>query len=491
MTFSYDRDYFERGFPVSLKTSLTDKTSDSPLIAPIEIEDKVCLFVPDSKGQIWSVSQQGKGILYAQKLKAAQFQVQELCQLALIDSDMNQRADILLSAGASGTINAFVFNDANADSLMDTLFTYNLHKKIVAPPVIQNPYFYIATQPGEIYRFTFQGNIDSSYSFQDSIINFTVLSPQNIHISAKSDKKPGYPPVVVDLDGDEQYEQVLVSAEDQISIQFGQQQHTIDLPGQIVAPPAFADLDADGYYEILLNLADIIYGIKYNGSLVSNMPFEPALQPEEALVGTPLIFDANGDDKLDIIAITNSGQLFAYNRNGIQVEGFPFSQGGSVSLSALVGDIDNDNLLELMAVNERGDIFAWQLDASFDENLLWWYQSSFDFTRNHYVSKTLKPVDTSGSDLLPAQRVYNYPNPNNDNYTKIRYYLREDASVNIKIFDLAGDIVTSFSGPGNGHIDHEIQWDLSNIASGIYLCRIEASSASESQVQIFKIMVIK
>ena len=491
MTFSYDRDFFEEGFPVKLETSLNNRESENPLIVPIDFEDKVSLFVPDNKGQIWAVSAQGKGILYPKILKAAQFQKQEQCQLALIDSDNNQKADILLATGVSGTINAFIFSDVDLDSMMDTLFTHDLDKKIIAAPVIQNPYIYIATEPGEIYRFTIEGKIDSSYSFQDSLSNFTVLSPQDIRFSTKSPESPAYPPVVVDLNGDEQYEQVIVTAYDQISIQSGEQQQTVDLPGKIVGPPAFADIDADGYYEIFFNLSNLIYGIKYNGSLVSNMPFIPELLPEESLVGTPLILDVNGDNNLDIIAVTSAGQLFAYTREGIAVEGFPFSQGGAVSLSALVGDIDGDNLLELMALNDNGEVFAWQLDSAVDENLIWWYQSSFDFTNNHFIPKILKSVDESGLDLLPSERVYNYPNPNSGNYTKIRYYLREDATVNVKIFDLAGDMVTSFSGPGIGKIDHEIQWDLSNVASGIYLCRIEAMSAIDSQVRIFKIMVIK
>ena len=62
---------------------------------------------------------------------------------------------------------------------------------------------------------------------------------------------------------------------------------------------------------------------------------------------------------------------------------------------------------------------------------------------------------------------------------------------NIKIFDVAGDIVTSFSGPGIGRMPNEIQWDLSDVSSGIYLCHIEARSAVETQIQVIKIMVVK
>ena len=113
------------------------------------------------------------------------------------------------------------------------------------------------------------------------------------------------------------------------------------------------------------------------------------------------------------------------------------------------------------------------------------------FTNNHFITETLNLPNIPSTDLLPSDGVYNYPNPNTENYTKIRYYLREDATVNIKIFDVAGDIVSSFPGPGLGKIANEIQWDLSDVSSGIYLCRVEAKSVSETQVRLIKIMVVK
>ena len=72
----------------------------------------------------------------------------------------------------------------------------------------------------------------------------------------------------------------------------------------------------------------------------------------------------------------------------------------------------------------------------------------------------------------------------------LRYYLREDAAVSITIFDLAGDLVDRFSGPGTGKIDNEIQWNLDNIASGIYLAHIKAKSAKTTEAHIIKIMVV-
>ena len=75
--------------------------------------------------------------------------------------------------------------------------------------------------------------------------------------------------------------------------------------------------------------------------------------------------------------------------------------------------------------------------------------------------------------------------------THLRYFIRDNASVSIKVFDTAGDLVTSFAGPGVGGVDNEVVWDVSGIESGIYLARIEAKGPGGSGVVIVKVAVVK
>ena len=46
--------------------------------------------------------------------------------------------------------------------------------------------------------------------------------------------------------------------------------------------------------------------------------------------------------------------------------------------------------------------------------------------------------------------------------------MKEDASVHIKVFDLAGDLVAELSSQGIGGLDNEIAWNVSDVESGIY-----------------------
>jgi hypothetical protein len=154
-------------------------------------------------------------------------------------------------------------------------------------------------------------------------------------------------------------------------------------------------------------------------------------------------------------------------------------------------DFDGDNSIELLSLTDNGELFSWQLDATGDNTIIWWSQTNIDPTNNTFIQKKLTMIPVESTELMPTESVYNYPNPNKQNYTTIRYFLKKDAAIDIKIFDLAGDLVTSLQGPGQGNVHNERRWELSNVSSGVYLCRVEAISTDEKSVRIIKIMVVK
>ena len=98
--------------------------------------------------------------------------------------------------------------------------------------------------------------------------------------------------------------------------------------------------------------------------------------------------------------------------------------------------------------------------------------------------------------------VHNYPNPfkAGSEETRIAYFMTVDAPVNIRIFDLMGNLVwskdISAGDPGATGSEPrtwcEVFWDGRNdkgqlVRNGVYLCRIQAGSRSAT----FKIAVAK
>jgi len=66
-----------------------------------------------------------------------------------------------------------------------------------------------------------------------------------------------------------------------------------------------------------------------------------------------------------------------------------------------------------------------------------------------------------------------YPNPFNES-TRIRFYVDVDTRVNITIYNMKGEKITTLSDQLYNYGSHEITWNSQNLASGLYFCVIQS-----------------
>jgi xylan 1,4-beta-xylosidase len=81
------------------------------------------------------------------------------------------------------------------------------------------------------------------------------------------------------------------------------------------------------------------------------------------------------------------------------------------------------------------------------------------------------PSGSGGPDRFSLGR--NFPNPFNAS-TTVTYRLPRAADVSLKIYDLTGREAATLVEGGRPAGEHEVRWDASDAASGIYLCRMTA-----------------
>ncbi|MFH1962516.1 MAG: fibronectin type III domain-containing protein [bacterium] len=95
--------------------------------------------------------------------------------------------------------------------------------------------------------------------------------------------------------------------------------------------------------------------------------------------------------------------------------------------------------------------------------------------------------------LLVKDMTYSYPNPAKKvNVITFRYYLNADADVTLSIYNLAGELVQTIKGRGVGYNDtNEFVWNIADIASDIYIWRLEAVSGELQDVVVKRLVVIK
>jgi uncharacterized protein (DUF362 family) len=79
----------------------------------------------------------------------------------------------------------------------------------------------------------------------------------------------------------------------------------------------------------------------------------------------------------------------------------------------------------------------------------------------------------------------NYPNPFNPS-TMIVFYLPKSERVTLKVYDIVGREVETLIQGEVPSGEHRLQWSAQGLASGVYLCRLEADRFSETIKMIYQ-----
>jgi hypothetical protein len=248
---------------------------------------------------------------------------------------------------------------------------------------------------------------------------------------------------------------------------------------------ALADLKLNGENYIIFNNGVRLEAVNFEGASAENFPFNDPLGL--GFTGTPVTADFEGTINSEIISLTTDGRIFAIDGgSGRIINGFPLSI-GSQSSSVPVIFVDRGRT-SLATVNSENYFYAWNIGST-EGNIFWAEENG-----NNRNTAFVESASTTNriNEFFPVARVYNYPNPVYEGETYIRYYVSEDAKVNIKIFDLAGGLVEELNDNAIGGFDNETTWNINDIQSGVYLARVEATSTSgKSENKIIKIAVIK
>jgi len=255
-----------------------------------------------------------------------------------------------------------------------------------------------------------------------------------------------------------------------------------------VSNPALGDVDGDGFMEIVVTAGGQVWCFNHNGSTANDFPVP--FYPRNIGLSDPILGDVDGDGYVDIVAVSSQGNVEAYRYDGRVVEGFPLTTGGSQRISPTLLDLDDDGKIEMAAVSEQGFLFGWNFSGTYSLESVPWGSCFHDPAHTGIHRQRLQPEAPSG-DWMPSSLVYNYPNPTGGNYTTIRYRLEQPAKVWITIYNLAGEQVDSFPGPGEAQTENEAIWWLAKVESGVYFCQVKAVGNGLEKAVTFKIAVVK
>ena len=166
-------------------------------------------------------------------------------------------------------------------------------------------------------------------------------------------------PLIIDLDGDGDKEIIFGDYNGFLHVMNELAQ---ELPGfpfdtgdDIWGSVSVSDLNLDGNIEIIV-------ASKSKHLFILNALGEVLLDynANQFLMGTPSIGNLDEDDELEIVfgAYTNSGNVYAINYDGTDVDGFPFELSEKMQGIALA-DIDGDNIHEIFFSTESDNLLGY------------------------------------------------------------------------------------------------------------------------------------
>lgn len=253
------------------------------------------------------------------------------------------------------------------------------------------------------------------------------------------------------------------------------------------ANPVFADIDVDGYPDLIFGGPNHICAYNRELTLISDFPKQIDDRSfSNNVISSPIVSDIEDGGEIEIIFPTDIGNIYSLGDNisyGFPMSGGEIGAGSSAALSDSLGGY-------LGYLGADGWFYLWQAD--FDNTDNYWPMGGSDAagTLSLDTEKLDDPKQYSSS--FDNSKFYNYPNPVVDGSTTIRYFLGQDAeNVEFRIYDLSGVEVDVFNGTTTGGLDNEVIWNCSDIVPGVYRCMINVKMSSSESKAFTDIAVIR
>lgn len=429
----------------------------------------------------------------------------QIITLKSTDLDNDGRADsagfavttqgwpIALSFGE--TLYALTFDDAT-----NTGFVYFIvgpgnvdHRTL---PLVHEEYVGICRLAGRLIVVAGDSLSTTWYHFRPS---------QSIPDSIRVPGRYNYGPIAVDVDSDGKPEIVgftadgdgiLITADTAGSTASFSVKATAATGFRMTVNPIAADIDQDGYPDIIIGGQNAIYAFNDRFQLKSDFPItvDPRF-PQYSVIASPICGNVEGAGieiapKPNIILPTEVGNFYAFYRN--KAWGFPLNSGeqsaGVSGSPALLFEDEGEGRLGYLGGD--GWFYLWR--TAYHPSTVNWAMGGHDATASYAFNQaSLGPV-ASYADKLPKDKYYNYPNPVTTGQTTIRYFLGSAAnSVSFEIYDFSGNRVSSFDGGTAGGTDNEVVWSCSNITPGVYRCVLTADFGGDTQTAFTDIAIIR
>jgi hypothetical protein len=421
-----------------------------------------------------------------------------------VGSDTANTRRFTAAVDAVGKVYIWRFADVNADGWADVHYTYDL-----GAPAPQPPLWFDADGDGddELFVASVAGDAlfwDDSVATaltlaSDSVRDWALVLPQReVYVAADNGVERAYPvgaPLQVTLG--HRLEAIVAVDDDRdgsdaLFARAGNRLFRVTLnPSPRIdgdyeslrplhGPLTSGDHDGDGQPSVFVGSGEWLAGFQPNFSLERNFP----LRGNDVYLAAPVC------EAVTVNAVTcfggADGEVQGYTPLGVLAADWPLFAGDTVVSVATLRSANDSTVV--LARSTNAYIWVTRQSGSADAPGSW-TQSRAQAGKSNRWDATGVPAPVATGTSLARETVYAYPNPAARGPVRIRFYLAESATVELRIYDLAGNEVERATTSGVGGMDNEWTWDASRIAPGVYYCRVQASQGGQERVEFCKVAI--
>ena len=334
----------------------------------------------------------------------------------------------------------------------------------------------------------------------DSIPGFPFIQPQYVVNSYSS-------PVLADVDNDN-IREIIWGTHRTLSVASNflyilKNNGTI-LPGWpkavsywIYGPPAVGYIDNDTIIDIAVGdqvLSGVpvckLYAWNKNGVVLSGFPIGPIW----AINAQILLGDIDNDNMTELITDDNStmsgfGKYHAYNHDGTPVTGWPIiTTGTSFFNTPCLTDVNRDGILDIIGASREGsyaNVYLWNTGMNYNANNI--TIPMFQYNEKHngvYNEPTLVGIKNQQTNIASDYSLFqNYPNPFNPK-SKIKMEIAKLSNVKLIVYDALGRKVETLINKQLEPGFYEVVFDGGQYPSGIYFYQLTADGYIETKSMV-------
>jgi M6 family metalloprotease-like protein len=254
------------------------------------------------------------------------------------------------------------------------------------------------------------------------------------------------------------------------------------LPAPPLGSPGLADLNGDGLLEVVVETEDHVVAVECSGSTLTDWPRH---EPGDSLgFGYSIGSRPAGGRGFALVGLRD-GRISLYDGSGNQPWPYPLSVGDWPIGSPLMVDLDEDGEEEVIAVDGDGYVCCWT--AGYEPQ--GWHMGLDHGGEGCWWSDLLPPL-SSAEGLLSEGSFYVYPNPVTTGTGTVRFEPGYDCSWQVRVFNVAGELVSHYRGNAPGGAPWEVTWKTEDLSPGVYFVCLELDSSQGSDSALFQAAVV-